>query len=204
MKHYVIYLPRYVDSVNMAQHAVATGREHGWKIELFEGVDGQVLDLAELGLHINQDSAKCREMMQRPGVRGCFASHWSLWKICADTNQTVGIFEHDIEFLAPPPQEPFQDVLKLEGFYIKKAKPAGPWYEGARAYFLKPHAARKLLDWTLEHGALPADVQIGQNIVDIQLYDCNIVQQCHGARDKNLKRRDSFTWNLENQIELKD
>lgn len=197
MKSHVIYLPSYQQSCNMAKKACDTGRQFGWDIDLWPGVDGQLLDWDSTGVDINTDDAKCKRMMSRPGVRGCFMSHYQLWHHCVDINQPIGIFEHDIEFLAAPDQLPnFVHVLKLEGFLKKKPRPAGEWYEGARAYIIKPTGAERLLDWVNQHGALPADVIIGLDVVDIELDLSNKVQQ-HPLYGKTDKRENSFTWNLE-------
>lgn len=198
MKHYVIYLPAYTASREMANHAVRTGREQGWDVELFEGVDGQQHNLGTFDLRTNIQDSKCRGMMERPGVQGCLISHWQLWNQCYNTNQPIGIFEHDIEFVKPYLPREFTHVLKLEGFDRKKARPAGEWYEGARAYLITPAGAEQLIKWIAEHGCLPADVQIGHGIVDIQLCNQQVVQQAKYAYGKDYKHTNSFTWNLEN------
>ena len=195
MKNFVICLPDYVKSVAMTNQVVESGKQYGWNIELFEGVDGTVTKLKDVDLSINQHNAKCRDMMTLPGVRGCFISHWRLWNLCSKLNEPIGIFEHDIEFLTGPPNIEFKHVLKLEGFLLKKSRPAGAWYEGARAYILHPLGAKLLINWVQEHGALPADVNIGLNVVDIQLDHSNCIKQ-HALYGKSDKRENSFTWNL--------
>ncbi len=134
MKNYIIYLPQYQSSCMMAARAIESGQKLGWDLELYEGVDGNKLDWKVTGLHINDKDAKCRAMLERPGVRGCFMSHYKLWEHCLKTNTTIGIFEHDIEFVMPFSETKFKDILKFEGFLKKKSRPAGEWYEGARAY----------------------------------------------------------------------
>ncbi len=178
----------------MASRALESGQLYGWNAELYAGVDGSLVQFDQL--RINQQDAKCRDMMRRPGVRGCFLSHWQLWNLCADTDTVIGIFEHDIEFVAPQPWIDFEHVLKLEGFLKKKPRPAGEWYEGARAYIIKPAGARQLIDWVKRNGALPADVNIGLDVVSIQLCDTLCVKQ-HELYGKTDKRANSFTWNLE-------
>lgn len=195
MKSYIIYLPSYVKSTSMAQRALTSGKSHGWDIELFAGVDGAVTTLEDRELTVNQQDAKCRDMLKRPGVQGCFLSHWQLWNLCAESAEPIGIFEHDIEFLGPYYKTEFSNVLKLEGFLKKKARPAGEWYEGARAYILHPEGAKQLIKWVKTHGALPADVNIGLDVVDITLDQSNCVQQ-HALYGKTDKRENSFTWNL--------
>ena len=195
MKNFVICLPSYVKSVAMANRAVESGWQYGWNIELFEGIDGTVTGLKDFDIIVNQHDAKCRDMMSRPGVQGCFLSHWKLWNLCITTNEPIGIFEHDIEFLGPCPDVEVTNILKLEGFLKKKPRPAGEWYEGARAYILHPSGAKLLINWVDQHGALPADVNIGLDIVDIVLDHSECVKP-HALYGKTDKRENSFTWNL--------
>lgn len=202
MKNYIIHLPDFDSSVAMATHALDTGTAQGWDLELYAGVDGRTVAgdaWNSTGITINQASAKCRDMMQLPGVRGCFLSHWNLWQHCVKTQQSIGIFEHDIEFVKSYQDLEFEHVLKLEGFSLKKPRPAGEWYEGARAYILKPAGAVRLLDWVQQNGAIPADVCIGLNVVDIVLQTDELVKVAQQASDKWHKHKQSFTWNLEQQ-----
>lgn len=195
MKNFIICLSDYSKSMAMAQVALESGQQHGWQIELFEGVNGLNSALKDFDITINQQDAKCRAMMERPGVQGCFISHWQLWKLCDNLNQPIGIFEHDVKFLGPCPTDQFTNVFKLEGFLKKKSRPAGEWFEGARAYIINPTGAKLLINWVEEHGALPADVNIGLDIVDIKLNYTNCIQQ-HALYGKIDKRQNSFTWNL--------
>lgn len=195
MKNFLIYLPHYQTSVELANRAINSAQAHGWDLELFEGIDGTKTSWTDV--QPCTLDAKCRDMMTRPGVRGCFLSHWKLWNLCAELDQTIGIFEHDIIFQAPPPESvEFDHVLKFEGFLFKKPRPAGVWYEGARAYWLRPAGARKLINWVQHNGALPADVNIGLDVVDIQL-DPALRIVPHELYGKTHKREQSFTWNLE-------
>ena len=203
MKNFIICLPAYPKSMAMAEHALVTGKQHSWDIELFHGVDGRLLADNALeniwGIKINQASKKCRAMMERPGVQGCFLSHWQLWKKCSEMNETIGIFEHDIEFLKPlEVLYEFDDILKLEGFELRKPRPAGEWYEGARGYLLTPTGATKLLTWVNDNGGLSPDVLIGLDVVNIVLQDNNTIQQQADEETKHSKHINSFTWNLEN------
>ena len=203
MKSYIIYLPQFETSTQWANHALATGLDHGWDVELFVGVDGRTVDgdlWNTTGININQTNAKCHDMMQRPGVRGCFLSHYALWKLCVELNEPIGIFEHDVEFCKPEPTVKFDHLLKLEGFNLKKPRPAGQWYEGARAYILKPIGAQRLVEWVHANGAMAADVCIGLNVLDITLYDENIVQIAQTHANKQDKHTQSFTWNLTQMV----
>ena len=205
MKSYIIYLPQFKTSVAWADHAQRTALSLGWEMYLFEGTNGQTVandvDWNNRGIKINQADKKCRSMLAKPGVRGCFLSHYSLWQRCAQHNEPIGIFEHDVEFVGCAPNlVDVKDVLKLEGFNHKKPRPAGMWYEGARAYILMPQGATKLLDWVHTHGCLPADVTIGEDVVDIKLDHSNCVQIAQRHSNKQDKHTLSFTWNLDQMV----
>jgi GR25 family glycosyltransferase involved in LPS biosynthesis len=45
----------------------------------------------------------------------------------------------------------------------------GNYVRGAYSYIIKPHAAQKLVDWIKHNGFVPADQQIGDAVVDIQV-----------------------------------
>ena len=188
----------------MAHCALKSGKQHGWDVELYDGVDGSAVSANEMsthwGLKINSANRKCQKQMDtKAGVRGCFLSHWLLWHKCVDIDQTIGIFEHDVEFLKPYTiTDQFLDVLKLvEGFEERRSMPAGVWYEGTRGYLISPAGARKLINWATVNGCLPSDIAIGKDVVDIALNFDNYVQLSQQYNNKNDKHVNSFTWNLE-------
>lgn len=45
----------------------------------------------------------------------------------------------------------------------------GNYMRGAYSYIIKPHAAKKIIDWINDRGFVPADQQIGDSVVDIQV-----------------------------------
>ena len=47
---------------------------------------------------------------------------------------------------------------------------------GAYGYIIKPHAAKKVIDWIVVNGFVPADQQIGDALVDIQVVAPSIVR----------------------------
>ena len=47
---------------------------------------------------------------------------------------------------------------------------------GAYGYIIKPHAAKKIIDWIEQNGFVPADQQLGDAIVDIQVTVPTIVR----------------------------
>ena len=114
--------------------------------------------------------------MQRPGTQGCFLSHWRLWNLCVQQNHTIAVFEHDVEFLAPPISIDFEHVVKFEGFRPSKPIPPGQWWEGARAYAITPAGAAKIIAWVHAHGAMPADWMLCNGIVDVKHDDHQLVR----------------------------
>jgi GR25 family glycosyltransferase involved in LPS biosynthesis len=52
----------------------------------------------------------------------------------------------------------------------------GNYVRGAYSYIIKPHAAQKLVDWIKHNGFVPADQQIGDAVVDIQVTFPTIVR----------------------------
>ena len=167
LKGYIIRLEDFDDSRAWSQHAFDTGTKNSWSLEFFNGVDGRFTNLDQHRLRIYDGHKKCVKYMQRPGTQGCFLSHWQLWNQCAAGSDPIAIFEHDVEFLAPPMHVEFQDVIKFEGFRPSKPIPAGQWWEGARAYAITPQGAAKIVAWVHQHGAMPADWMLCDGIVDV-------------------------------------
>lgn len=202
MKNFVIYLPKYNTSKTWAAVAKETGCQHGWDIELYEGVDGTTVNddnaWSKWGIKINDQDSKCQKLMNRAGVRGCFLSHYNLWHKCVDLNEPIGIFEHDVKFLSGPPViDSIKDLLKLEGFTENKPRPAGVWYEGARAYIITPQGANKLITWVEKNGCLPADVIIGADVLSIEFDKSGRVITVNQPTSRKERHTNSFTWNLE-------
>ena len=109
------------------------------------------------------------------------------------------ILEHDAFFIRDlPPNiiDKFDDVLKLDNedpynenyekevnknydfeiikYYNNKAKnleinKTGNYMRGAYSYIIKPEAAKKIVARIKLKGFLPADIQIGDNIVEIKV-----------------------------------
>ncbi len=168
-KGYIIYLPNHQDSVEWANEALASGKALGWDLELYEGIDGRTTDIAKHKLKFYTGSKKSRRLIERPGTLGCFLSQFSLWKKCAEQNIPICIFEHDVKFKKPfSVEKDFEDVLKFEGFKPAKKTPIGQWWEGARAYYLKPSGATKIVQWIIQNGAIPADWALNSGILNVE------------------------------------
>lgn len=99
----------------------------------------------------------------------------------------------------------FEDVLKLDGLdpfgsnyeneltdetnlnlsYKKYHNPTakfleknqtGNYMRGAYGYIIKPHAAQRIVDWISANGFVPADQQIGNTLVDIQVVTPSLIR----------------------------
>jgi len=124
----------------------------------------------------------------RPGVKGCFHSHYRLWRQCVDTNETIMIFEDDVKFYREYIDIEFDDVLVLSlgkssfcsdpwKTYLENPSDvpkAVPWRNysmpGASGYAITPRAASNLVKF-YRHYYMPADNAINQSIVKIQVHN---------------------------------
>jgi len=171
MKSFIIILKNNLKSEKFGNLAIQSGSQLGWNIARFDGIDGRITDdktFQSMNLFINQENKKCRTSFERPGVRGCFLSHYLLWRKCVEENQNIAIFEDDVIFYKTFPTTPFEDILKLEKLQQGKKYAAGDWWEGAHAYIISPKGAKKLINWILENGILPTDMMLATNILNVE------------------------------------
>lgn len=90
--------------------------------------------------------------------------------------------------------------LGIQRYYNDQAKcldknQTGNYMRGAYSYIIKPHAARKILDWIKINGFVPADQQLGSDIVDIRV-TIPTIARLHPAYFNNVKEM-SLTRNPE-------
>jgi GR25 family glycosyltransferase involved in LPS biosynthesis len=131
-------------------------------------------------------SAEELEKISRPGVIGCFYSHYSLWQRCVQLDEPIIIFEDDIKFFRNVEISDWEDVLILalgKSSFLKDPwktfleNPTGvpriiPWKNGSmpgnQGYAIKPKAAKKLVKH-YSNFFLPADNAINQSICRIEI-----------------------------------
>jgi GR25 family glycosyltransferase involved in LPS biosynthesis len=124
--------------------------------------------------------------MSRPGVIGCFYSHYNLWKKCVDLNEPVMIFEDDVKFFRGYSPVEFDGVLILslgKSAYLSDPQktylenPTGlvqarKWQNfsmpGASGYAIMPDAAKALVKFYKPYW-YPADNAINQFVVPMQI-----------------------------------
>lgn len=178
MRSFIIVLENHSKSTTFAEIAINSAREQKWNLEVFKAVDGRQLPINYLdSLQLYpRSNKKFKKQFERPGVVGCFLSHYTLWNKCIEINEPIGIFEEDVIFLAPPLDNfEFSEILKFEKKKLGKNYGTGEWWQGAYAYLITPLAAKKLVSWSLYNGILPADVMLGTEIVDIKFLEKEIV-----------------------------
>ena len=124
--------------------------------------------------------------LSRPGVIGCFYSHYNLWKKCIDLGEPIMIFEDDVKFYRGYTPVEFDGVLILSlgksSFLTEPQKsylenPSGrpiarKWQNfsmpGASGYALTPDAALGLVKFYKPYW-YPADNAINQFIAPLQI-----------------------------------
>ena len=163
-------------------------------VELFEGTYGNdavsLMETEGRTIHpigIKGVSPKENLKIQKPGVKGCFYSHYRLWQKCVELNEPIIIWEDDIVISrayipvewedvlilalghkAKSPRymhyltDPEDDAAAVE--YIQRSMP------GSCGYAIKPAAAKKLVD-EYQNTYLPSDNAMNQRIVKIQIHN---------------------------------
>jgi GR25 family glycosyltransferase involved in LPS biosynthesis len=198
MKSYIISLSKIESSITSAIRLKSSLEQFGMEAELFEGTYGNVAREQ----YIEQKRQwhpwgfkgptqpypeSFRKEIPPPGEIGCFFSHYRLWKLCAESKQSIIIFEDDVVLTRPYIPVVWDDVLSLAFSHAKKMlryqhyldAPEGPpsavHYKpasmpGNGGYAIHPHAAQKLID-AYENTYLPADNAINHYIVKIQIHN---------------------------------
>jgi glycosyl transferase family 25 len=126
--------------------------------------------------------------LSRPGVVGCFYSHYSLWEKCVQLSEPIMIFEDDVKFYRGWYPVAFDGVLILSlgksSFLTEPNKtylenPTGvpravPWRNfsmpGASGYALTPDAALGLIKFYRPYW-YPADNAINQYISPMYIHN---------------------------------
>ena len=124
--------------------------------------------------------------MSKPGVVGCFYSHYTLWEKCVELNEPIMIFEDDVKFYRNFEPVEWDGVLVLalgKQTYLSDpwktflenptgAPMAMPWRNfsmpGCVGYAIKPHAAKELVKTYRSHFC-PADNAINGFVCQIQI-----------------------------------
>jgi GR25 family glycosyltransferase involved in LPS biosynthesis len=147
------------------------------------------------------------EKTNKPGIKGCFYSHYRLWKKCAELNETICIFEDDVKIERALIPIEFKDILitvlgarksyRYEEFLLNPSGDpvAQPYHNssmpGTCGYLIKPEAAKKLLN-EYKNSFLPSDNAMNVMVVDIQVH--NYLVGSANLDKRSLTRSKGF-WN---------
>ena len=125
--------------------------------------------------------------MGRPGVVGCFYSHYRLWQKCIELNESILIFEDDVIFERDYIPVEWDEVLLLctgkeaykHDFYSAKlynpeeepkaVKLYNTSMPGAVGYGITPKGAKKLVEYYKEE-FLPADTAMNVFVVNLECH----------------------------------
>lgn len=196
MKSYIIHLPKISASLQTATELKDNLEKLNMNVELFKGTMGpdavkkfeqEGRTLYPFGLKGKLDpNSKEASKMSTPGVKGCFDSHYRLWKKCVELEEPIIIWEDDIMIRRGYEPVEWDDVLIVAlGHPTKSVRwmslledPSGepealdyksPSMPGCCGYAIKPHAAKKLID-TYNNTYRPADNAINRNVVKMQIH----------------------------------
>lgn len=205
-KTFIIYLPKISSSFESAKKLQKDLSNIGIFANLFEGTYGsdaekifekekrQVHPISFKGVGIDE---RYENKARRPGVMGCFYSHYRLWKKSLELNETICIFEDDVSIHRKLIPVKFQDILiislgakKSERYKHFLNDPVGePQAEeyhnasmpGTTGYVITPNGAKKLLE-TYKNTFLASDNAINKMIVDIKIHN-------HLVGEANLEKK---------------
>lgn len=170
-KTFVIAIKGHPVSENQLTQCLESGKKYDWKIDVFWGVDGRTITettWVNEGIFPRLD----KPTMSRPGVQGCFLSHWFLWKKCLELQEPLIILEHDAVIQNYwNPIEIENSVIKLHRYYKQKNpkydEDSGLWSPSGHAYCLLPEHAERLISFVKLKGAFEADRLLGSNVVAV-------------------------------------
>ena len=197
MKNFIIHLPSIPASLESATKLKQDLANFDIDAELFNGIRGddaiRIMEAEGRTLHpfglkgpidIYSEEAK---KLDSPGIRGCFLSHYYLWKKCIELNEPIIIWEDDIMISRGYEPVEFDEVMILALGHPTKSvrwmhlleapqgKPAAleyssPSMPGACGYAIKPRAAKKLIT-KFSNTFTPADNAINRTVVKIQIHN---------------------------------
>jgi glycosyl transferase family 25 len=195
MKSFIIHLSKVKSSLDSALLLQQDLKFINIDADLFEGTYGNEAEelIKKENRSVHPTSFKGNDMDERgllkamrPGVIGCFYSHYRLWQKCAELNETICIFEDDVKIVRPLIPVKFDDILitVLGARKNRKYKqyldtpsgvPAAEEYfnssmPGTPGYMITPQGAKKLLQY-YKDTFLPSDNAINTTVVKIQIHN---------------------------------
>lgn len=170
-KAFVIAIKGHPVSESQLQSCINSAKEFNWNVEVFWGINGKT---------ITQETWTTEKLVPRfdkptmgkPGVQGCFLSHYTLWKKCIELNEPIIILEHDAII-----QQPWEtldltnSIIKLHRHYseknIRSDPDSGFWSKSGHAYCLAPIHAKTLIEFVKRVGAYEVDIVMGTKVIPV-------------------------------------
>lgn len=169
MKNYVITIEDIEPSVQAAERCINSGAANGMSIEKFKAITPRNTDIYDMAEKEGIDVEGFKEVYSRlDNCLAAFLSHYSLWKLAAESYQPTTIFEHDAVVVNNiNSQLNFDKVVTLGKpsygkFNIPNTLGVGPlvhkpYFGGAHAYRLNANGAKELINQA-KVKAMPTDV----------------------------------------------
>ena len=168
MKNYVITMQDVPLARAMAERCVRSGSFHGVWIDYFTATTPNNSDIYKMLKEEGISALGFEEVYSRlDNCIAAFLSHYRIWKLAAETNTSVTIFEHDAVIKAPIRPVPFNMCLNLGKpsygkFNTPQSLGVGPlvskrYFGGAHAYRLTARGANQLVTQAKQF-ARPTDV----------------------------------------------
>jgi GR25 family glycosyltransferase involved in LPS biosynthesis len=175
---YVIALKGHRYSEAQLNNCLETAKKYDWQVEVSWAVDGSTITektWRDLNLTMTGDG----KIGKRPGVQGCFLSHWRLWHKCIELDQQIIVLEHDAIIQTQwQPVDASEKLTKLHTAYKdKENQHTGHWGASTHAYTLIPKQAKNLIDFSKQNGARPTDVLMGDRVVNWRYLDHMMVDR---------------------------
>lgn len=213
-KTFIIHLSKIPNSLESAEQLKKDLRKINIDAELFEGTYGSdaekifaienrtVHPISFKGVGIDE---RYENKAKRPGVMGCFYSHYRLWKKCVELNETICVFEDDVEICRELIPVEFEDVLVItlgarksekykQYLYEPSGKAIAETYHnssmpGTTGYLITPQGAKKLLA-AYTTTFLASDNAMNTMIVDIKIH--NYLVGIANVNKKSLTKASKF------------
>jgi hypothetical protein len=186
-KTFVIAIKGHSVSENQLQDCLSSAEKFNWHVDTFWGVDGRTINDNTWATE-NVFPRLDKPTMGKPGVQGCFLSHWALWKKCIEMNEPIIVLEHDAVIQDRwQPLEINDSIIKLHRYY-KQKKPkydedTGLWSASGHAYCLLPKHADTLIKFVKNNGAFEVDRIIGDKVIPFK----------HLGKPSLVERQNSFS-----------
>lgn len=190
MKAFVIRKPGDEVSEKLSSECVESALQFGITVEKFDGI------YADHDLYLSQDKLFPNPSIVkklRNSYKGCFLSHYMLWKKCIELNEPILIFEHDALMLRPITDEiisSFDTILVLDRLsrhedyenllndsrnsQVFKHEKIIPFRDkiinkthiaGSHAHLVKPKGALEMIESVKKYGYVVTDAAVNQGYI---------------------------------------